>query len=91
MFSIIDLICSVGKDLELPPAAVTTAILQLDQPLLHMITPAVAADAAPVVMGMSPDRVLKRYSLPKEVAGWAALKGKRLDPQSSCPGPQKVL
>ena len=67
-----------------------SASLSLDQPLLHMVTPAVARDAAPVILGMSPDRMLKRYTLPKEVAGWAAVKGKHLSPQSSTPGPQKA-
>ncbi len=55
-----------------------------------MVAPAVARDAAPVILGMSPDRILKRYTLPKEVAGWAAVKGKHLSPQSSTPGPQKA-
>ncbi len=55
-----------------------------------MVTPAVATDTAPVILGMSPDRILKQYTLPKEVAGWAAVKGKHLSPQSSTPGPQKA-
>ena len=55
-----------------------------------MVAPAVAKNAAPVILGMSPDRILKRYTLPKEVAGWTAVKGKHLSPQSSTPGPQKA-
>ena len=55
-----------------------------------MTVPAVANDAAPVILGMSPDRLIKRYVLPKEVAGWGAVKGKQLGPRSSVPGPQKV-
>ena len=55
-----------------------------------MVAPAVAADAAPVVLGMSPDRNLKRYTLPREAASWGAVKGKHLSPHSSAPGPQKV-
>ncbi len=84
------MLAALGSGLELPAAAVPSASLKFDQPLLHMVVPAVAADAAPVILGMSPDRVLKRYTLPKEVAGWSAVKGKHLSPQSSAPGPQKV-
>ena len=62
----------------------------MDQPLLHMAAPAVAADAAPVVLGMAADRTLRRFVLPKELAGWGAVKGRQLSPQSMTPGPQKV-
>ena len=81
---------AAGGGLELPAAAVPSASLSLDQPLLHMTVAAVASDAAPVILGMSPDRLLKRSVLPKEVAGWSAVKGKHLSVKSSVPGPQKV-
>lgn len=55
-----------------------------------MTAPAVAADAAPVIVGMTTDRMLKRYVLPKELAGWSAVKGKHLSPQIMAQGPQKV-
>ncbi|KAA6420486.1 MAG: hypothetical protein FRX49_09647 [Trebouxia sp. A1-2] len=58
-----------GGGLRLSAAAVPSASLSLDQPLLHMVTPAASTDAAPVILGMSPDRILKRYTLPKEAAG----------------------
>ena len=80
-----------GGNLELPATGMLTATLKLDQPLLHMTAPAVAVDAAPVIVGMTADRMLKRYVLPKELAGWAAVKGKHLSPQSMAQGPQKVL
>lgn len=81
---------SADKDLELPPAAMPSASLKMDQPPLHMTAPAVAADAAPVVVGMTADRMLRRFVLPKELAGWGAVKGRQLSPQSMTPGPQKV-
>lgn len=55
-----------------------------------MAAPAVAADAAPVILGMTADRTLRRFVLPKELAGWGAVKGRQLSPQSIIPGPQKV-
>ena len=81
---------AAGSGLELKPAAVPSASLKMDQPLLHMAAPAVAADAAPVVLGMTADRMLKRFVLPKELAGWGAVKGRQLSPQSTTPGPLKV-
>lgn len=76
--------------MELPPAAIPSAALKVDQPLVHMTAPAVAADAPPVVVGMTADRMLRRFVLPKELAGWGAVKGRHLSPQNMAPGPQKV-
>ena len=81
---------AAGSNLELSATAMPSASLQLDQPLLHMTAPAVAADAAPVIVGVTADRMLKRYVLPKELAGWSAVKGKHLNPQNMAHGPQKV-
>ena len=56
-----------------------------------MAAPAVAADAPPVVIGMTADRMLRRFVLPKGLAGWGAVKGRHLSPQSMAQGPQKVI
>ena len=82
---------AAGNGLELPPVALPSASLKMDQPLLHMTASAVAADAAPVVVGMTADRMLRRYELPKELGGWGAVKGRQLSPQSMTHGPQKVI
>lgn len=79
-----------GTSLELPPAAIPSATLKMDQPLVHMTLPAVAADGPPVVIGMTADRMLRRFVLPKELAEWGAVKGRHLSPQSMAHGPQKV-
>ncbi|KAL3135521.1 hypothetical protein ABBQ38_006001 [Trebouxia sp. C0009 RCD-2024] len=79
-----------GTSLELPPAAIPSATLKMDQPLVHMTLPAVAADGPPVVIGMTADRMLRRFVLPKELAEWGAVKGRHLSPQSMAHGPQKA-
>ena len=78
-----------GPALELPPAAASTAGLKLDSPLLRIQSVAMSSKTEMAIVGIGPDRVIKRYTLHKDSAGWDYFF--MLSPHNTAPGPQKVL
>ena len=63
--------------------------LKLDHPLLHLQAVASPGKSQMAVIGMGFDRVIKRYELHKDPAGWDYFF--TAVPHNTAPGPHKVL
>ena len=79
---------SLLTGLELAGAAMHIGALKLDHPLMHIQAAASAGKPQMAIIGMGLDRVIKRYELHKDPAGWDYFF--TVIPCATTPGPQKV-